>query len=117
MNTTPIIATRISNWYHVPTANLTEDLLEYFTGRAQRDPLYTKISEDTVSWTTKFEWADKLEISTAYSKNGMLYLATTPVQTEEQRKAEVEKLRAEFNEKKAVVTKTTPNLIVTDSDL
>lgn len=115
MNITPIIATRINNWYHVPTEKLTEDLLKYFAGRAERSPLYCKITDESVSWTTQFEWADQLEISAACSKTGMLCLNTTPVETQEERKQRVMELKAKFK-KTAVVTKT-PDVDVSDSDL
>jgi len=115
MNTAPIIATRISNCYHVPTAELTEELLEYFAGRAERSPLYCKFTDDSVSWTTQFEWADQLEISAVYSKQGMLCLKTTPVETQEQRRQRVTELKSQYK-KKAVVTKTS-DVEVSDSDL
>jgi hypothetical protein len=116
MNTSPIIATRINNWYHVPTAELTEDLLEYFAGKAERSPLYCKFTDDSVCWTTQFEWADKLEITAAYSSKGMLCLNTTPVETQEERRQRVLELKSKFK-KSAVVTKAPADIIVTDSDL
>ena len=115
MNTAPIIATRISNWYHVPTAELTEELLAYFAGRALRSPLFCKFTDDSVSWTTQFEWADQLEIKAVYSKEGKLCLNTTPVETQEQRRKRVTELKSEYRTK-AVVTKT-PDVEVSDSDL
>jgi len=118
MNTTFTIATLAPNgWYYVPTETIDAELMEYFTGKASRTPDFCKITDEYVSFFTKFEYADQLCISAAYSKSGMLCMNTKPVLTQEERKAEVLKLRAEFNEKKAVVTKTTANIEVTDSDL
>ena len=115
MNTiaTPIIATRKNNWYYVPTAQLTEELLQYFTGKAERSPQYCKISTDTVCWTTQFEWADQLEISATYSKKGMLCLNTSAVETQEERRARVLELKSKFKKSATVVT----DIHTTDADM
>jgi hypothetical protein len=86
-----------ANWYSVSTSKLTPELLEYFQGKAERSPQYCKVSEETVSWCTQFEWADQLAISTVISKSsGQLCLRCEPVLTAEQRRTAAEGLRKQF---------------------
>jgi hypothetical protein len=73
-----------ANWYSVSTSKLTPELLEYFQGKAERSPQYCKVSEETVSWCTQFEWADQL------------CLRCEPVLTAEQRRTAAEGLRKQF---------------------
>jgi hypothetical protein len=79
-----------ANWYEAPVSQMTSDLLEYFQGRATREPDYTKITDDTISWCTSFEWADKLSLSTFISSAGKLCLKCDPILSAEERRKQVE---------------------------
>jgi hypothetical protein len=85
-----------ANWYEVAVNQMTEDLLQYFQERAMRKPDYCKITDDTISWCTSFEWADKLSLSTFVSKEGNLCLKCDPILSSEERRKQVEDKKKEY---------------------
>lgn len=106
-----------NGWYSVPTASLSEELLQYFTDKAGRTPKFCRFTEDAVEWQTQFEWADRLGLEAAISeKTGNLFLKTTPILTQAERKEMVLEKQAKF--RKPEVAKPAVNSIdITGADL
>jgi hypothetical protein len=93
-----------ANWYEAPVSQMTNDLLQYFQERATRKSDYCKITEDTVSWCTSFEWADQLSLSTFISNQGKLCLKCDPILSVEQRREQAQKLKDKQPAKKVTAT-------------
>jgi len=75
-----------SNWYSVNIADCTADVIEYFQERAMREPDFTIISDETISWCTQFLCEDNYAISTGISKNGKVFLKTDAILSAEERR-------------------------------
>lgn len=83
-----------SNWYSVNIADCSADVMEYFQDRAMREPDFTIISDETISWCTQFLCEDKYAISTGISKNGKVFLKTEAILSAADRRAAMQAKKA-----------------------
>lgn len=83
-----------SNWYSVNIADCSADVMEYFQDRAMREPDFTIISDETISWCTQFLCEDKYAISTGISKNGKVFLKTEAILSAEDRRKAMQAKKA-----------------------
>lgn len=100
-----------ANWYSAKIAGMPVDVLEYFQGRALREPNYTIITEDEVRWSTQFLCEDNYALSTGISKEGNIFLKTDAILSPEQRR---QALKERKDAKPAVASATSVSSIDTD---
>lgn len=106
-----------ANWYEVPVNQMTEDLLQYFQERATRKADYCKITDDTVSWCTSFEWATQLSLSTFISDKGNLCLKCDPILSAEERRKAAEEKKKEYPTTKVKVVSTPIHIDLDDLEM